>query len=122
MSRTDRVFGCECSTEQVYEEGAKEVALSAISGINCKHYKFLVLGNYLMIPFIITDSFSYLSSEYLCIWANEQREDVHDDRNYPVCSFRYIRLYRKGNEQEQSETGLPESDFLLLLVLIVDIS
>ncbi|KAK2996431.1 hypothetical protein RJ639_025642, partial [Escallonia herrerae] len=30
----DRVFGCDCSTEQVYEEGAKKVALSAVSGIN----------------------------------------------------------------------------------------
>ncbi|XP_059637196.1 kinesin-like protein KIN-7E [Cornus florida] len=30
----DRVFGCESSTRQVYEEGAKGVALSVISGIN----------------------------------------------------------------------------------------
>ncbi|KAL6959970.1 hypothetical protein U1Q18_040119 [Sarracenia purpurea var. burkii] len=30
----DRVFGSDCSTRQVYEEGAKEVALSVVSGIN----------------------------------------------------------------------------------------
>lgn len=30
----DRVFGCDSSTRQVYEEGAKEVALSVVSGIN----------------------------------------------------------------------------------------
>ncbi|XP_044954940.1 kinesin-like protein KIN-7H [Hordeum vulgare subsp. vulgare] len=30
----DRVFGPNCSTRQVYEEGAKEVALSVVSGIN----------------------------------------------------------------------------------------
>jgi centromeric protein E len=33
----DRVFGPSCSTRQVYEEGAKEVALSVVSGINCTH-------------------------------------------------------------------------------------
>ncbi|KAA0044816.1 hypothetical protein IC582_017004 [Cucumis melo] len=30
----DRVFGCDCSTRKVYEEGAKEVALSVVSGVN----------------------------------------------------------------------------------------
>ncbi|XP_022931427.1 kinesin-like protein KIN-7E isoform X3 [Cucurbita moschata] len=30
----DRVFGCDCSTRKVYEEGAKEVALSVVSGLN----------------------------------------------------------------------------------------
>lgn len=34
--RIDRVFGSECSTKQVYEEGAREVALSVVSGINCE--------------------------------------------------------------------------------------
>jgi len=33
----DRVFGPSCSTRQVYEEGAKEVALSVVRGINCIH-------------------------------------------------------------------------------------
>lgn len=33
----DRVFGCDCSTEQVYKEGAKEVALSVVGGINCEY-------------------------------------------------------------------------------------
>lgn len=31
----DRVFDPECSTRQVYEEGAKRVALSVLTGINC---------------------------------------------------------------------------------------
>lgn len=30
----DRVFAPACSTQRVYEEGAKDVALSALSGIN----------------------------------------------------------------------------------------
>lgn len=32
----DRVFGPECSTKRVYEEGAKEIALSVLNGFNCK--------------------------------------------------------------------------------------
>lgn len=32
----DRVFGSESTTKQVYEEAAKEVALSVVSGINCE--------------------------------------------------------------------------------------
>ncbi|OMO87468.1 hypothetical protein CCACVL1_09009 [Corchorus capsularis] len=30
----DRVFGCDSSTKQVYEEGAKQIALSVLDGIN----------------------------------------------------------------------------------------
>lgn len=33
----DRVFRSDCSTKKVYEEGAKEVALSVVSGINCEY-------------------------------------------------------------------------------------
>ncbi|XP_038970744.1 kinesin-like protein KIN-7F isoform X2 [Phoenix dactylifera] len=36
----DRVFGCESSTRQVYEEGAKEVALSVVSGINSSIFAY----------------------------------------------------------------------------------
>lgn len=31
---TDKVFGLSCSSQKVYEEGAKDVALSALTGIN----------------------------------------------------------------------------------------
>lgn len=34
MLLSDRVFGPTCLTETVYQEGAKEVALSALTGIN----------------------------------------------------------------------------------------
>lgn len=34
---TDKVFGLECSTQKVYEEGAKDVALSALTGMNGKY-------------------------------------------------------------------------------------
>lgn len=36
----DRVFGPNCSTRQVYEEGAKEVALSVVSGINSSIFAY----------------------------------------------------------------------------------
>lgn len=33
----DRVFRGDNATREVYEEGAKEAALSVVSGINCKY-------------------------------------------------------------------------------------
>ncbi|XP_066331133.1 kinesin-like protein KIN-7H [Miscanthus floridulus] len=36
----DRVFGPSCSTRQVYEKGAKEVALSVVSGINSSIFAY----------------------------------------------------------------------------------
>jgi len=35
-SFADRVFRSDCNTKEVYEEGAKGVALSVVSGINCE--------------------------------------------------------------------------------------
>jgi hypothetical protein len=39
----DRVFRSDCGTREVYEEAAKEVALSVVSGINCE-FIFLILS------------------------------------------------------------------------------
>ncbi|XP_042485378.1 kinesin-like protein KIN-7E isoform X2 [Macadamia integrifolia] len=36
----DRVFRCDCSTRQVYEEAAKEVVLSVVSGINSSIFAY----------------------------------------------------------------------------------
>lgn len=36
MNFTDKVFGFDSPTKQVYEDGAKEVALCVLGGINCK--------------------------------------------------------------------------------------
>lgn len=36
----DRVYGGDCSTKQVYEEGAKEIALSVVSGINSSIFAY----------------------------------------------------------------------------------
>ncbi|CAL9080451.1 unnamed protein product [Musa acuminata var. zebrina] len=36
----DRAFGCDCNTRRVYDEGAKEVALSVVSGINASIFAY----------------------------------------------------------------------------------
>lgn len=36
----DRVFSCDCTTRKVYEEGAKEVALAVVSGINSSVFAY----------------------------------------------------------------------------------
>ncbi|CAL9766045.1 unnamed protein product [Musa acuminata subsp. burmannicoides] len=36
----DKVFGCECDTRHVYDEGAKEVALSVVDGINASIFAY----------------------------------------------------------------------------------
>lgn len=33
----DKVFGFDCTTQQVYVEGAKDVSLSVVNGINGEH-------------------------------------------------------------------------------------
>lgn len=58
MVGTDRVFRGDCSTKQVYKEGAKEIALSVVNGINCK-YGYWHLGICsLLINFISSKKFS----------------------------------------------------------------
>lgn len=39
----DRVFRPDYTTRQVYEEAAKHVVLSVVSGINCKYNEFCTL-------------------------------------------------------------------------------
>lgn len=36
----DRVFGCDCSTRQVYQDGAKDVVLSVVGGINASIFAY----------------------------------------------------------------------------------
>lgn len=45
----DRVFRSDSTTREVYEAGAKEVALSVVSGINCeyKHFFFMSFSCFL---------------------------------------------------------------------------
>lgn len=38
----DRVYGCDSSTKQLYEEGVKGIALSVLNGINCKYHSNII--------------------------------------------------------------------------------
>lgn len=56
----DRVFRSDSTTREVYEAGAKEVALSVVSGINCeyKHFFFCVLFLLLELHLDLIDKYS----------------------------------------------------------------
>lgn len=43
MFVADKVFGPDSSTEAVYEDGVKTVALSALMGINGKFFLFFLI-------------------------------------------------------------------------------
>lgn len=44
----DRVFGPECCTKDVYDQGAKDVALSVVSGVHGKACPVLLSSLYLL--------------------------------------------------------------------------
>lgn len=76
---TDKVFDHACSTQRVYEEGAKDVAISALTGINGNKRNPLVIGFFFLNRFHsplygnlkrVTISLCKLCSNYFCIWAN----------------------------------------------------
>lgn len=86
----DRVFRGDCPTRQVYEEGAREVALSVVSGINCK-YNMSVLVSIMYLPRKVKVFTCFcFSSEYLCVWADKQWKDLHHDGDNWVYSGGYI--------------------------------
>jgi hypothetical protein len=45
----DKVFGPACQTDVVYEEGAKDVAMSALTGVNGRLIPILYVGSSRMI-------------------------------------------------------------------------
>ncbi|GAB4839451.1 hypothetical protein Ancab_028973 [Ancistrocladus abbreviatus] len=65
----DRVFGSDCSTKQVYDEAAKEVALSVINGINATVFaygqtssgKTYTMGG--ITQYTIADLYDYMESQ-----------------------------------------------------------
>lgn len=91
----DRVFRGDCSTRQVYEEGAREIALSVVSGINCEYkYTCLLFYNsfFRMTTGKTTATFFFIKffSKYFCIWANKQWENLHHEWYNRVFSGGYI--------------------------------
>lgn len=99
----DKVFRSDCSTRQVYEEGAKEVALLVVSGINGEYnFGFFIIislsWNLLVTTHIyIIFNGNLLFSKYFCIWTNKQWKDVYHEWNYRVHSGRYLQLHGEGN-------------------------
>jgi hypothetical protein len=86
---SDRVFNPECSTRQVYEEGAKQVALSVLTGINCMHarilpavYSIVIHSSSKECKFYACCSVPMCCSKHICVWSDEQWEDVHHGRHH----------------------------------------
>jgi hypothetical protein len=99
--RPDRVFSPECSTAQVYEEGAKEVALSVLAGINCTRrimksfHVFALCACGLTFSFLVASVYSACAcSQHIRVRPDEQREDVHDGRHHGAQHGRNLRLHR----------------------------
>ncbi|KAI8003431.1 Kinesin-like protein KIN-7F [Camellia lanceoleosa] len=83
----DRVFGCDSSTKQVYAEGAKEVALSAVNGINSTIFAYGQTSSgktYTMsgiTEHAVADLFDYIH--------------MHNDREF-VLKFSAIEIYNEA--------------------------
>ncbi|KAK3124052.1 hypothetical protein QOZ80_8AG0639790 [Eleusine coracana subsp. coracana] len=83
----DRVFGPSCSTRQVYEEGAKEVVLSVVSGINSSIFAYGQTSSgktYTMIgvtEYSVLDIYDYI--------------DKHPEREF-ILKFSAIEIYNEA--------------------------
>ncbi|KAG2239455.1 hypothetical protein Bca52824_091701 [Brassica carinata] len=83
----DRVYGGECPTRQVYEDGAKEIALSVVKGINCSIFAYGQTSSgktYTMTgitEFAVADIFDYIFQ--------------HEERAFSV-KFSAIEIYNEA--------------------------
>ncbi|KVI06504.1 hypothetical protein Ccrd_015148, partial [Cynara cardunculus var. scolymus] len=89
----DRVYRCDSSTKQVYEEGVKGIALSVLNGINCKYTSsgktYTMSG---ITEYAITDIYDYISK--------------HNDREY-VLKFSAIEIYNECVRDLLDPDGTP---------------
>nr|KYP64936.1 Centromere-associated protein E [Cajanus cajan] len=82
----DRVFRGDCSTKQVYEEGAKEIALSVVGGINSSIFAYGQTSSgktYTMVgitEYAVADIFDYINK--------------HEERAF-VLKFSAIEIYNE---------------------------
>ncbi|XP_023545785.1 kinesin-like protein KIN-7G [Cucurbita pepo subsp. pepo] len=94
----DRVFGCDSTTKQVYEEGAKEVALSVVNGINSTIFAYGQTSSgktYTMngvTEYSVTDIYDYI--------------EKHQDREF-VLKFSAIEIYNEAVRDLLSFESVP---------------
>ncbi|KAL5557934.1 hypothetical protein UlMin_034145 [Ulmus minor] len=94
----DRVFGSDCPTKQVYEEGAKEVILSVVNGINSSIFAYGQTSSgktYTMngiTEHAVADIYNYI--------------DTHIDRDF-VLKFSAMEIYNEAVRDLLSVDGAP---------------
>ncbi|XP_022970405.1 kinesin-like protein KIN-7F isoform X3 [Cucurbita maxima] len=94
----DRVFRGECSTKQVYEEGAREIAFSVVSGINSSIFAYGQTSSgktYTMdgiIEYSVADIFDYIRK--------------HEERAF-VVKFSAIEIYNEAVRDLLSTDSTP---------------
>lgn len=122
--RTDRVFGCDCPTEQVYKEGAKDVILSVLRGINCEclfcgilFLKLLRTCPGEMNTVLNWSEYVHACSNCFRVRPNEQWKDTHHERNYSTCRIRHIRVHTQGKSFKLYITC---SNMIIVLSVIPD--
>lgn len=94
----DRVFRGDCATRQVYEEGAKEIALSVVSGINSSIFAYGQTSSgktYTMVgitEYTVADIFDYIHK--------------HEERAF-VLKFSAIEIYNEAVRDLLSTDNTP---------------
>ncbi|XP_052201686.1 kinesin-like protein KIN-7C [Diospyros lotus] len=94
----DRVFGCDCSTREVYNAGAKAIALSVVSGINSTVFAYGQTSSgktYTMsgiTEYTLADIFDHIHR--------------HDDREF-VLKFSAIEIYNEAVRDLLSPDNTP---------------
>ncbi|KAL6851456.1 hypothetical protein ACP4OV_020389 [Aristida adscensionis] len=129
----DRVFGPSCSTRQVYEEGAKNVALSVVSGINSSIFAYGQTSSgktYTMTgitEYSVSDIYDYIEKhperEFILKFSAIEiyNEAVRDLLSHDTTPLRLLDDPEKGTTVEKlTEETLRDHDHLRDLLAICE--